>query len=93
MRSDIWAWDNAPPRAVPVLDQSALYVAVVSGGTHGPNVTRRDSCHAVKEVVMRSDIWAWDNAPSCAVPVLDQRLEHTIVTHGGSHRPDIIRGD
>ena|ERR1051326_7075206 len=93
MRSDIRARDNAPPRAVPVLDESALYVAVVSGGTHGPNVARRDGCHTIKKVVIRSNIRTWNYTPVPAVPVLDQRVDHTIVTDEFSHRPDVIRGD
>src|SRR6266566_1151477 len=91
--TDIRTRDDSPSRAIPVHGERAIIVALIRGGTHSPNVCRRDGCHTVKKVVIRSNVRAGDYVPLRPVPVFDQCLEHAIVINSTPHRPDIIRGN
>src|SRR6266568_1791200 len=93
LRPDIWTGDYTPLRTIPVHGERAIIIALIRGGTHSPNVCRRDGCHTVKKVVIRSNVRAGDYVPLRPVPVFDQCLEHAIVINCSPHRPDIIRGN
>ena len=49
-RPDVWAWHDAPLRAVPVLDKGAGVDTVLAVVTNRPYIVRRDCCHGVKVI-------------------------------------------
>src|SRR5205085_2150339 len=52
--------------------QGLRNVVPVVGTSHRPGVLRRDGRHISQEVIVHSNIGAFDDAPPRAVPVLDQ---------------------
>src|SRR5205823_11078286 len=88
-RSSGGAGGDAPTGAIPVLDQRLVGAAPVGGVSHRPDVACRDGCHPGKFVVTRSTVRAGDDAPTGAIPVLDQRLVGAAPVGGVSHRPDV----
>src|SRR5439155_3447401 len=91
--SVVRALDNAPRRAVPMLDQRLYRVVVVS---HGPNVAGRDGGHCEEDVNTGSyNVRALDDLPTGTVPVFDQRLGDQAAAGVvvGSHRPDVLPRD
>jgi len=86
-RTGIGAGNQAPLRAVPVLDQR-LREAVGETKSYGPDVVCRDDGKSTQRAVVCTGAETLDRAPRGAVPVLDQR-----VSRGLSYRPDIACRD
>ena len=78
------AGNDAPPRAVPVLDQA---VRSAEGVPHDPGVVRCWGGYSSQETIRRQ-IRALDDAPARAVPVRDKRgwrITHVGLTPDGPH--------
>src|SRR5258708_36138609 len=88
-RTRVGTLDDAPLRAVPVLDQCE---AICDFKSHGPDVVCRDAGDSSQEGVAHG-VRTGDDAPLRAVPLLDQRLKNPIGNSDISHCPDIAGGD
>src|SRR5438552_2410170 len=66
----VGAGDDSPLSAVPVLHQGGQPIRPTAVISNRPHVCRRDSGYVIKFIVVRTGIWAGDNAPLGAVPML-----------------------
>ena len=63
------------------------------GVAHSPDVIGGDGRYPVQVIITYPGIWAENNLPLRAIPVLDERLVNTRDTDGVSNGPDVIGGD
>jgi hypothetical protein len=85
------AGDNAPFRAIPVLDEGPGSVA--QRFSHRPDIPRRDDGRSEQEAGKRpGDVWTGNDAPFPAIPVFDEYVSGRIFTALRgivAHRPDV----
>src|SRR5213594_1019146 len=72
--SRIWAGNGVPICTIPMKDERGSAASIRFIPANSPHVIRCDGGDAVEKVIRTRMIWAANDLPTGAVPMLDQRL-------------------
>lgn len=89
------AGDCIPACAVPLLNQRLpAFVAGLVVVANRPDSVCRDGANSIESIGVCSNIGTGNHVPTCAIPLLDQRLIGLMRSRlRESHCPDIVAGD
>ena len=86
--------NDCPVRPIPVHGQRSYRSIAVEVETHSPDVVRGEGCYPEQLVVLCAFIWAGNDGPLRAIPVLNQRSARRLVNGVIiSDGPDIVLTD
>src|SRR4051812_21750624 len=91
---NVRTWNHLPTCTVPVLDKGLRQFVDIRKAAYSPHIVRRVRRHCVKRVKpKRAGAGAGNDAPSCAIPVQDQRgLVETDAAGRVAYGPYVRRG-